>query len=550
MAQPGDVIRIIDFDELPASVRELDTCESPLSSGVLMQHQIEWVDHIEANDLSIAEKCRRSGITFATAKNDTITAASSSAAGGDNIYYIGDTKEKGLEFIGYCAHFARIMASAMSENWNGIEQFLFEDQQEDGSSKNITSYRIRFASGYQIVALSSNPASIRGLQGIVNVDEVGHHKKPKDIIDAATALIIWGGKIRLIGTHNGVDNYYNQTIKDSRAGKNAFKTYHVDFDTCVENGLYERVCLVRNIEPTAEGKREWYNKVRGAYGSNIEIMQEELDCIPREGSGVALPGVLIEACMTSEREVLRLALNTEFALRTDAYRKSYVEDWIKDNLHHLLKKLPKGLRHVFGSDYARKCDFSIIAPLTIQTNLTRFCPFMTEMHNVPTRQQEQILWYIIDHLPRFSGGAMDATGTGATLAEYTADKYGRPLIAEVILNDAWYRENVQPFLDAFTDRTIDLMSNDNVKGDLRLLAKINGIVKLPKDHTPDADNSKLKRHGDAAIALIMGWFASLQDPPRYAYQAVGGPDDDQSHGRKSTRSKPRGTDIHRQKGLY
>lgn len=505
---PGDTIRILDWEELPASVREIPENYNPLDEGVLMKHQQQWGRMCQEHDLCIAEKGRRTGITFSTALNDTITAASSKAAGGDNVYYVGDTKDKGLEFIGYCAHMAKVMSTAMAENWHGIEVFLFEDQQPDGSTKHITSYRIRFASGFETVALSSNPASIRGLQGIVNIDEAAFHRSVQAVIDAATALIIWGGKIRIISTHNGAKNPFNQLIRDTRAGLYAFKILRVTFDDAVKNGLYERVCMMKGWTPSAKGKREWYERVRKAYGANKAAMREELDAIPREGSGVAIPGVLIEACMNEVRPILRLALGDEFPLKGLAYRESWAAAWIRQHLNPVIDALDKDRDHYFGFDYSRYCDFAVFAPMTIEQFLTRRVPFLLEMHNVPTRQQEQILWHILDRLPRFRGGAMDATGNGQTLAEYTADKFGRPRIQEVTLNDAWYRDNMGPFVDAFEDQVMDLPKDADVMNDVRALERIDGIVKLPKIRIEDTKDIGLMRHGDAAIALTLGHFAT------------------------------------------
>jgi phage FluMu gp28-like protein len=505
---PGDVVRVLDWEELPSSVRDIPTGYDPLAEGVLMRHQSDWIRQIHEHPLNIAEKGRRTGITFATALDDTITASSGRAAEGDNVYYIGDTKEKGLEYIGYCAHMAKVMAVAMAERYKGIEVFLFEDQQPDGSTKHITSYRIRFASGFHITALSSRPASIRGLQGVVNIDEAAYHANVQAVIDAATALIIWGGKIRIISTHNGEKNAFNQLIRDTRAGLYAFRILHVTFDDAVANGLYERVCLMKGWAPTPEGKKEWYQRVRGAYGANKAAMREELDAIPREGSGVAIPGILIEACMKEERPILRLALDNDFALRGEEYRRSWCEEWIRIHINPALEALDPDLQHVFGQDFARYGNFSIIAPLEILQNLTRKCPFLVEMHNVPSRQQEQILWHIIERLMHFRGGAMDATGPGLTLAEYTADKFGRPLIEEITLNDAWYRENMTPFQDAFSDQTIDLMRDADILNDLRALELINGIIKLPALTVADTKNQQFKRHGDAAIALALGHYKS------------------------------------------
>lgn len=538
MNLPGDTLKVLTFDDLPPTVREIPKTNNPLADGVLMKHQREWLSLCAKEDLTIAEKGRRTGITYATALDSAITAASSKEAGGDDVYYIGDTKDKGLEFIGYCAHMSKVMASAMADDWIGIELFLFEDQLPDGSSKNITAYRIRYASGKKIVALSSNPANIRGLQGIVVIDEAAFHANVQAVIEACTALIIWGGKIRIISTHNGASNPFNELIKESRLGHYDFKVYNVFFDDAVANGLYERVCFVKGWTPTEDGKRKWYNKVRGAYGSNRAAMLQELDGVPREGSGVAIPGILIENCMHEERPVLRLALQDDFALKSEAYRESWCKEWIKQYLKPLLDKLDPERQHVLGQDFARHGDFSVIAPMEIQKNLTRRVPFLVEMHNVPTRQQEQILWYIIRRLPKFYAGKMDATGNGATLAEYTADEFGHHIIEQVMLNDAWYREHMIKFQEAFEDQKIDLPQDDDIKNDIRALQLINGIIKLPNLRQQDTKNAEFKRHGDAAIAIALAYIASLSDVVPIEFEAAPdkqsrwdpNPDDDNDYG--------------------
>ncbi|PXB70047.1 hypothetical protein C0046_40535, partial [Pseudomonas aeruginosa] len=114
--------------------------------------------------------------------------------------------EKGLEFIGYCAKFSRVIAEAQASGVSEIEEFLFEDQDDSGNTRQINAYRIRYASGFKIVALSSNPANLRGLQGKVIIDEAAYHRNVSAVLDAATALLIWGGRIVIISTHNGKSN--------------------------------------------------------------------------------------------------------------------------------------------------------------------------------------------------------------------------------------------------------------------------------------------------------------------------------------------------------
>jgi phage FluMu gp28-like protein len=505
----GNTVRVVEWDELPASVRDVPDGFNPLADGVLMRHQIEWLN-LKAS-IKVSAKGRRTGITFAEALDDTIKAGARKSAGGDNVYYIGDTKEKGLEFVGYAARFARVIAKAQGQGVSGIEEFLFEDMDERGNTRYITSYRIRFASGFQISALSSRPANIRGLQGKVVIDEAAFHPDVQGVLDAATALLIWGGEIVIISSHNGKNNPFNQLItdiEDGRFGDDA-AVYRVTFDDAVANGLYERVCLMKGWKPSVEGKAKWYAKIRNAYGVRKSAMREELDAIPRDGNGVCIPGVWIDDAMNHDGPVLRLALGDDFSIKSSAERQSFAEDWIRRYLLPELLKLSPDERHAFGMDFARHRDFSVIIPIAIAQNLRRRVPFTIELHNVPTRQQEQILWFFITKLPLFSGGAMDASGTGETLAEYTADEFGSMLIAQVKLSRAWYGTWMPKLIQCFEDGMFDLPMDDNMAQDIRDIEEIDGIPMISTIRREDLKDADLKRHGDSAIALALGNYAIL-----------------------------------------
>ena len=144
------------------------------------------------------------------------------------------------------------------------------------------------------------------------------------MLEAATALLIWGGQITIISSHNGKNNPFAQLCRDIEAGRYGADAavVTVTFDDAVTNGLYERVCFMKGTPPTAEGKREWYSKIRNAYGVRKAAMREELDAIPRDGSGVSLPGVWIENAMSEERPVVRLALDDDFVRKSEAERRS------------------------------------------------------------------------------------------------------------------------------------------------------------------------------------------------------------------------------------
>lgn len=508
----ADTVRCVEWEELPARARDIPDGFDPMADGVLMQHQVDWL-RIQT-PIKACSKGRRTGITFSEGLDSPITAASRKSAGGMNVFYIGDTKEKGLEFIGYCAKFSKVIAQAQAGGISQIEEFLFEDQQDDGTTRHITSYRIRYASGYQIVALSSNPANIRGLQGKVIIDEAAFHRNVQDVIDAATALLIWGGRVSIISTHNGVSNPFNQLIKDIQDGRygDSAAVYHCTFDDAVTNGLFERVCMMKGEQPTLEAKQQWYATIRNAYGPRKAQMREELDAIPRDGTGTSMPGIWIDNAMPEQppRMVVRLALSEDFAMKPVPDREAWAADWIRRYLDPVLATCTPEHLHVFGHDFARHRDYSIVAPLAIEPGRHRYCPFVLEMHKVPTRQQEQILWHVIDALPRWVGGAMDASGNGETLAEYTADRYGRQRIKEVKLSRAWYGAWMPKMIQQFEDGTIQIPRDQDLANDLRAVEEVDGIPMVAKARRQDLKDPDTHRHGDFAPALALAVYASIE----------------------------------------
>lgn len=505
----GSTLRTLEWDDLPPSVRSIPADLNLLAQGVLMLHQRQVAALPHA--IIAIPKGRRTGITYGTMLRKTLVAASRKELGGANVYYIGDTKEKGLEAIGYVAKFARLIAKAQGEV-SGVEEFLFEDQDENGKTRHITAYRVRFASGFQVCALSSRPANIRGLQGHVVIDEAAFHSDVQGVLDAATALLIWGGQITVISSHNGKSNPFAQFCRDIESGRYGpdAVVYTVTFDDAVANGLFERVCLMAGTVPTEEAKKAWYSKIRNGYGVRKAAMREELDAIPRDGNGVCLPGVWIEQAQVLRPEcVLRLALDDDFVRLTPEERTSWAADWIQRYLDPALARLDPQLRHVFAHDYARHRDFSNWGAISVGVGLRRQLPLVLDMHKVPYAQQREITWHAIKHLPRRCGGAMDATGSGEALAEETADKFGRGHVHQIKLNRAWYGTWMSKLVQGFADGAIDIPADPDIAGDLRAIEEVDGIAMVSKARRADVKDPDLFRHGDSAVMLALGWFATL-----------------------------------------
>jgi phage FluMu gp28-like protein len=129
-------------------------------------------------------------------------------------------------------------------------------------------------------------------------------------------------------------------------------------------------------------------------------------------------------------------------------------------------------------------------PLIQTQNLVRRVPFLVELRNVPFRQQEQIAFYLIDRLPRFTGGAFDARGNGQFLAEVAMQRYGASRIQQVMLSEGWYREHMPPVKAAPRGRQPGRpAARRDALADLRAVQVIKGVPRIPETRTTGEDRA-------------------------------------------------------------
>lgn len=472
---------------------------------VLLPYQCKWQE--DSTPIRIAEKSRRVGFSWNVASECVLGAAE---IDGCDTWYVGYNKEMAQEFIRDSAFWARKFDLACTDVSEGQ---VFEDGCDD---KAILTYTIRFASGFRITALSSRPTNLRNKRGHIIIDEAAFHDDLRGLLKAALAVLMWGGKARvdIISTHNGVENYYNTILEEVRAGKKPYSLHRVTLDDALEQGLFKRICLVNGQQWSQKLEKEWRAARFAEYGDDAK---EELLCVPSRSGGTYITRNLIERQMV-DGKVYRLELPDGFVTRPEKEREAYVAQWC-ENLLPALRALPKTQLHFFGEDFGRTADLTVITPGYLTQDLKRRYPFAVELRNVPFEQQRQVLFYLVDRLPRFFAGALDATGNGAYLAEVAMQRYGANKISCVQLNDPWYAAHLPPLKAAFQDEQIEIVRDADHLADLSAFKVINGIPKLPKTKTKSKQDGK-SRHGDAGIAYVLGYFASKMPTQEYGYEAV------------------------------
>ncbi|PSU46658.1 hypothetical protein C9J12_18295, partial [Photobacterium frigidiphilum] len=112
-------------------------------SEVLLPYQRRWI--ADDSQLKIGEKSRRTGLTWAEAADSSLTASKSTSEGGEDVFYVGSTKDMAREFIDACAMWAKAYNCACDD----VIEEVFDDEDKD-----ILTYMINFASGFKVKALS------------------------------------------------------------------------------------------------------------------------------------------------------------------------------------------------------------------------------------------------------------------------------------------------------------------------------------------------------------------------------------------------------------
>ncbi|WP_054007875.1 terminase family protein [Cypionkella psychrotolerans] len=483
--------------------------------AVLLPYQARTVSLLDSGcPVLFVEKSRRIGLTWALGAYAVLRAARQKSSGGMDVMYISYSREMTREFIDACGMWARAFNSAAG----AVEEVLFDQDSED---KAINAFRIKFASGFEIMALSSAPRGLRGKQGCVIIDEAAFVDDLEALLKSAMAFTMWGGQVVVCSTHLGAENEFNVQIQDILGGRVNYAHLSITLDQALEQGLYRRIALVTGKIWSPEAEADWRQGVINRYRDNAD---EELYCVPSMSSGSWLPAPLIEARMTVKTPVLRLELPRDYMFRSRLDQAALMAQFMEE-LRAQLAALDLTPQFAFGFDFARVADLTAGSLMAIEQRLKRREVLAFELRNVPGVEQKLIVRTIFQHVrSRLIGAAFDATGMGWTVAEdlgrefgLREDPEGSGIVIAVKFTEEWYRLNMPPLKVAFEDDMIALIADAEHLGDIRAIKIVRGIARVPA--LREGTTGK-KRHGDHAIAVALAHWASRMRFTEYGYVPV------------------------------
>ena len=220
----------------------------------LLPYQTRWL--ADGAGLKVIEKARRVGISWAEAYDAVMHAG---AAGSGNVYYQAYNWEMTRGFIADCADWARTLQLTAGS----LGETLIDEGQR------IQAFRIAFASGREILAMTSAPRAFRskGRPGdLAIIDEAAFVDDLGQVLKAAMAFRVWGGRAHVISTHNGEANPFAALCRDLREGARPGSLHRITLEEALAEGLFRKIAAAQGRPWSAEAEAAWEAEIRAEYG--------------------------------------------------------------------------------------------------------------------------------------------------------------------------------------------------------------------------------------------------------------------------------------------
>ncbi|MDR1458427.1 MAG: terminase family protein, partial [Puniceicoccales bacterium] len=401
-----------------------------ISEKFFLPYQSRWIN--DDSRLKIMEKSRQIGISMASAYK-LVREHSNSDIRLDSWVASRDEIQAKL-FLDDCKKFSRILHIAARAIGSEI---LPESRQS-------ASFSLRFLNNTHIHSLSSNPDAQAGKRGNRVLDEFALHQNPKALYAVAYPGITWGGRLEIISTHRGSQNFFNKLLKDIKENGNPRKFSHhrVTLQDALDQGFLKKLKekLPEDDCQQQMDEAEYFDHIKNSCPDEDSFLQEYM-CVPWDDQSIFLPTELIDRC---------------------TYRNG--EDWeVLD--YEILKN-----DNVFlGIDVGRDHDLTVFWLLAKNGDC-----FETKrvicLKNVPFSEQERVLHEFLK-IPFLRRIGIDQTGIGRQFAERAAAFFGKYKVEGITFTSYIKEKLAYLLLTAFETASIKIPNDPAIRSDLRAIKK-------------------------------------------------------------------------------
>ncbi|MDR3143891.1 MAG: hypothetical protein LBT64_00100 [Puniceicoccales bacterium] len=437
------------------------------AQSFFLKYQIDWIR--DDARLKILEKARQIGMTLATAY-----AVVRRHIAGENecCTWVASRDELQAKlFVDDCRKISKILVPACKFFADGA---VSEEMQESLSS-------LKFSDGTRINSLSSSVDAQVGKRGTRILDEFALHGDQKRLYAISLPGITWGGRLEILSTHRGSDNFFNGLICEVRDSGNPKKFSHhrVTLQDALEQGFLHKLKakLSECDERTQMSEAEYFDFVKNACPDEESFLQEYM-CVPTDDRSAFVASEMIAACEYCQNEAERWELN-DFSTKTgDCF---------------------------LGIDIGRQHDLTVFWLLERCANvlLTRK---VVCMQNVPFSAQEAELqkFFALKNLRRV---CIDQTGIGRQFSERAGENFRHCSVEGVTFTNIAKECLAYGLRLAFEERQVRIPSDDFIRADLRAIRRettFAGNVRFAGDRGKNG-------HADRFWALALAVHAANGD---------------------------------------
>lgn len=442
---------------------EILTRRKSQAGRVLLPYQVRWL--ADKSDLKAWEKSRRIGADYTEAYD--VAQSRITEKRNEHYWYSSADESAAYEFAEYVRFWMKV--------YGKVADYFTEQIPDPKTQQTATAFCVRFPCGARMTAMTSNPRRFRSKGGDVGLSELAYHDDERAMYDAALPCITWGGKLRVMTTHNGEDTFFNRDIvqpaKRIKAGEAVpgampFSVHTVTIVAAVNEGLVEKINETKGTHFTRE---EFLARVRGMC-RNEDQWNQEFMAIPSTNASAWLPYELLESCQS--------------------------------DLAGLPSNFSDGPRYI-GMDVGENQDPTRIVTLERVGDVLWVREIVT-FRAEPLRIKEDALLVRQRHA-KVVRSCIDGTGVGAQIAQAAqAEGKGESVKFSLPVKDAL----ASPLRGLFEDQRIRIPRDAEVREDLHAIRMTRTISGAPRF---DAERTEAG-HADVFWALALAVNAAIIGP--------------------------------------